>query len=177
MKEPWAPPKADPHWHTDTYPGMRDVNEQSSKAQRAKRQPKCYQMVVISNFCPAISLIFLYFFNSILRTFPHIRWFTAALALNTGGEVSELVKVGDDSWGQTAYPRARRRRRGCDLRGLYSALFFRAMENGGGWQMFVHVCACMCVLELETRQSHRQWCVCHWCPAALPRQWWPTYFI
>lgn len=42
------------------------------------------------------------------------------------------------------------------IRGPLFCSFFRAVENGDGWQMFVHVCVCMCVLELETRQSHRQ---------------------
>lgn len=108
---------------------------------RAGWQSKCYQMVVISNLCPAISLIFLYFFNSMLRSFPHIRWFTTALALNTGGEVSELVKVGDDSWGQTAYPRARRRRRRCDS-GPSILLFF---PSRGEWGWLADVCTCVCM--------------------------------
>lgn len=85
-----------------------------------------------SYFCPTLSLIFLYFFNSVLHSFPHFRWFTTVLAVNTGVEVSGLVKVGDDSWGVVGSDRLNQsqeeERKG--IRPIYSAFFSRVMEHG-----------------------------------------------
>lgn len=99
--------------------------------------------------------LFLQLDPTLLPTYPLVYHSVGA---NTGGEVSELVKVGDDSWGQTAYPRARRRRRRCDS--WPSILLFFPSRGEWGWLADVCTCVCMHVCVRAGHQTKPQTMMC-----------------
>lgn len=129
---------------------MSNVNEQSSKKQSKKDSLNATRWSFtrfFSKFCPGISLIFLYFFNSLLHSFPHFRWFTTVLAVITAVEVLGVVKVGDDSLGAVGSDRLPQSQEEEEEAIQAPPFCFPPLSHRArdGWQMFVHVCMFVCV--------------------------------
>lgn len=126
-----------------------------------------------SNFSSAVSLIFLYFFESVLLSFPHFRWFTTVLAVKTGVVSLGLLKVGDDSWGVVGSdhsPRSQEEEKQNQIQPYILPLLKKAKNKHCGWMdgRCLHICVCgvldCCVVAAVLSGFQ----VSHWCSTALP---------